>query len=58
MLKFAISSHKRLYKATIAQLENYEVSRTGAHWSDLDEDLSLRGFLKHELAFLDRPEIE
>lgn len=27
----------------------------GLHWPDIDEDLSLRGFLEYELAHVDRP---
>lgn len=32
-----------------AQLKNLTISRTGIHWPELDEDLSLRGFLKEEM---------
>ena len=46
VLKENISRYKALRDATPGQLEAYEISRTGVHWPDLDEDLSLRGFLK------------
>jgi hypothetical protein len=49
VLKESISKYKLLRHASLAQLENYEISRTGVHWSELDEDLSLRGFLKTEM---------
>ena len=44
-----ISITERLSQATGQQLQNYQISRTGIHWPDLDEDLSLRGFLKSEM---------
>lgn len=44
-----LSDFPRLQAATMEQLNSYELSRTGAHWPALDEDLSLRGFLKHEM---------
>lgn len=45
-----ISDFKRLKNATRIQLGNYENDGIGIHWPDVDEDLSLRGFLKYELA--------
>jgi hypothetical protein len=44
-----LSDFPRLKGATVEQLNAYELSRTGTHWPALDEDLSLRGFLKHEM---------
>ena len=44
-----ISITKALARATAKQLSKYTISRTGIHWPDLDEDLSLRGFLKEEM---------
>jgi hypothetical protein len=46
-----LSSYKRLQNATKDQLNNYELiaSGTGIHWNALDEDLSLKGFLRDEL---------
>jgi len=46
VLKESISKFKLLKSATLKQLQSYEISRTGVHWPALDEDLSLRGFLK------------
>lgn len=57
VLKRNLSEFKSLRIATQQQLENYQISPMGVHWPDLDEDLSLRGFLKHELAFLDHPQV-
>ncbi len=45
-----ISDFPRLKMATKTQLQNYESDGIGVHWPDIDEDLSLRGFLKYELA--------
>lgn len=45
-----ISDFQPLKNATLVQLKNNENDGTGIHWPDLDEDLSLRGFLKYELA--------
>ncbi len=49
ILERKISQTTRLAHATEIQLHNYQISRTGIHWPDLDEDLSLRGFLKEEM---------
>jgi hypothetical protein len=49
ILERKISQTKILSQATEKQLYRYELSRTGIHWPDLDEDLSLRGFLKEEM---------
>jgi len=35
----------RLLNATSAQRESVEISRTGLHWEDLDEDISIAGLL-------------
>jgi hypothetical protein len=53
VLKRGISSTSSLLsKATIEQLHHYKFMGDGAgvHWPDLDEDLSLKGFLQDELA--------
>ncbi len=46
-----ISSYASFQKATGSQLSNYELigNGTGIHWPELDEDLSLKGFLHDEL---------
>jgi len=35
----------------LGQLKNYELisNGTGIHWPDIDEDLSLKGFLQDEI---------
>jgi len=35
----------RLLRATPAQRERVELSRTGLHWEELDEDISVAGLL-------------
>ncbi len=35
----------RLLRATPAEREQVELSRTGLHWEDLDEDISIAGLL-------------
>jgi hypothetical protein len=35
----------RLLNATRAQRERVELSRTGLHWEELDEDISVAGLL-------------
>lgn len=46
-----ISSYKRFDNATIIQLNKFRIiaNGTGIHWTELDEDLSLKGFLQDEL---------
>lgn len=55
VLKRPLSDFKRLAAATEEQLSNFENDGIGIHWPDVDEDLSLRGFLKYELAQMDKP---
>ena len=35
----------RLLHATAAQRESVELSRTGLHWEEIDEDISIAGLL-------------
>lgn len=51
VMRRSLSSYQRLQKATPSQLNNYRLvaKGTGVNWPDLDEDLSLKGFLKEEL---------
>lgn len=35
----------RLLQATPAQRESFELSRTGLHWENIDEDISIAGLL-------------
>jgi hypothetical protein len=46
-----ISSYPTLHNASLLLLQQYELigNGTGIHWPALDEDLSLKGFLKDEL---------
>jgi len=50
IIKRSISDFGRLENASAQELENFENHGTGIHWPDVDEDLSLRGFLNYELA--------
>ncbi len=45
-----ISDFRRLVNATQEQLNQFESDGIGIHWPELDEDLSLKGFLMHELS--------
>ncbi len=46
-----LDKYKRLTGASEAELKNYQLiaNGKGVHWPDLDEDLSLKGFLRDEL---------
>ena len=46
-----ISSYPLLKKSSLEQLKNFELigNDTGIHWPDIDEDLSLKGFLQDEI---------
>lgn len=48
VIKSKISSYQRLKNATEKQLHNWSLigDGVGIEWSDLDEDLSLKGFIK------------
>jgi len=50
-LQRPLSYTKRLKKASLAELNNYRLiaKGVGIHWPDLDEDLSLKGFLREEI---------
>jgi hypothetical protein len=47
ILMIPLAWYPRLYGATRKQLENFEISPSGygIHWPDIDEDLSVLGFL-------------
>lgn len=51
VLNQSLSSYSRLKSADKSQLLKYRLiaGGTGVHWPDLDEDLSLKGFLQSEL---------
>jgi hypothetical protein len=55
IIKRKISDFKRLKTASSEDLEKYQISRYGIHWDNLDEDLSLRGFLQYEISHIDMP---
>jgi hypothetical protein len=46
-----VKKYSSLSHATPAQLKDFKIiaDGTGIHWADLDEDLSLKGFLKDYL---------
>ncbi len=52
-----ISTVEKLKNATPEQLSNYRLisKGVGVHWPDVDEDLSLKGFLKEELSSVSVP---
>ncbi|PIZ17364.1 DUF2442 domain-containing protein [Candidatus Desantisbacteria bacterium CG_4_10_14_0_8_um_filter_39_17] len=47
IISVPIAWYPKLASATKKQLKNFEISPSGygIHWSDLDEDLSVAGFL-------------
>jgi len=51
VLNQSLSAYPLLKGADLKQLEQYKLigGGTGVHWSLLDEDLSLKGFLQSEL---------
>ena len=55
-----LSISSRLAAATIDQLQNYELmgKGKGIHWPNLDEDLSLRGFIQEEIQRLSQTLVE
>ncbi len=57
ILKREISKSTRLSRASDAELAHYELLGDGiaVHWPDVDEDLSLKGFLQEEIASVDTP---
>jgi len=57
VIRTNISSFPSLKKATKAKILNYKLigNGTGIHWPSLDEDLSLKGFLKDELLKVVKP---
>ena len=42
--------YPRLLNATPEQRTHYQLMRTGIHWPDVDEDLSIRGMLQGKKA--------
>lgn len=54
ILRETISAYPRLKTASPQQLNNYRLigKGLGVHWPDVDEDLSLKGFLSNGLKSL------
>ena len=52
VLSYPISLSHRLSQATEEQRNNYQLigNGIGIHWPDVDEDLSLKGFLRREVS--------
>ncbi len=55
ILKRRISDFKVLRDASPDQLDDFTNDGEGVHWTTLDYDLSLKGFLEFELTFIDKP---
>jgi hypothetical protein len=51
VLNQSLSAYSSLKNANNSQLQQYRLvaGGTGVHWPELDEDLSLKGFLQSEL---------
>ena len=51
VIQKTISSSPRLAQATNENLNNFRLiaDGVGIHWPDVDEDLSLKGFIKEEI---------
>lgn len=47
------SPFRRLMSATVEQLRNFQIigPGQGVHWPDLDEDISIRGFIRHGIFY-------
>ena len=54
VLNQKISNFKQLKNSSINELQQYRFisNGNGVHWAKLDEDLSLKGFLRDELRML------
>lgn len=55
LLKRPITDFPQLANASPTQMADYGNDGTGIHWPQLDEDVSLRGFLKYEISKMDAP---
>lgn len=55
IITLPISTYKALANATAEQLNFVENDGFGIHWPDLDQDLSLRGFLQYEFESMPVP---
>ena len=48
--------YPRLFPATQVQLKRYELSPSGIHWDEIDEDISVKGILLGYKSFEFRPQ--
>lgn len=55
IIKRKLSEFLPLVACSEQDLPLFENDGTGIHWPKLDYDLSLKGFLRHELAYIDKP---
>lgn len=55
IIKRKINDFQKLKSASLDDLEKYSICRYGIHWDNLDEDLSLKGFLQYEISHIDMP---
>ena len=55
LIKRKVSEFPPLMNSSENDLLSFENDGTGIHWPKLDYDLSLKGFLRHELAYIDKP---
>lgn len=55
IIKRNLSDFEGLVHAGLPELNEFVLEGTGIHWPKLDYDLSLKGFLEHELLFVDKP---
>ena len=55
IIKRKVSEFTPLMNSSENDLLLFENDGTGIHWPRLDYDLSLKGFLRHELAYIDKP---
>jgi len=55
ILKRKISDFGELNNAAQEHLNDFTNDGTGIHWTKLDYDLSLKGFLEFELIFISKP---
>ena len=55
LIKRKVGEFPPLMNSSESDLLSFENDGTGIHWPKLDYDLSLKGFLRHELAYIDKP---
>ncbi len=55
IIKRKLSEFPPLISSSEQDLLSFETDGVGIHWPKLDYDLSLKGFLRHEIAYIDKP---